>query len=101
MAREQPPVGYAHLLAQQLLAAVGGPARDAAAEPLRASGQQEVLHRRVDRAAEEELGRRLVAVGEEQHRRALAGAVVEIVGRSVVAGEAALDRKSTRLNYSN
>ena len=44
-----------------LLAAVGRPAREAGAEALGPGGQQEVLHRRVDRAAEQQLRRGRVA----------------------------------------
>src|SRR6266540_3881555 len=55
VAGEHPVVGHADGLAEQRLAAVGRPAGEARPEALGASAEQEVLHRRKDRAAQQEL----------------------------------------------
>ena len=76
--------------AQQLLAAVRGPTGHTGAEPEGAGGEQEVLHRREDRAAEEELrGARVPLLG-EQDRGELTGTIVELVGGAVRSGPPAV-----------
>ena len=53
--REEPIVGQTDRFAQDLLATIGSPAREAGSEPLRARGEQEVLDGGVDRAAGEQI----------------------------------------------
>jgi 1,4-dihydroxy-2-naphthoyl-CoA synthase len=83
---EHPVLGHPDGVAKQGLAAVGRPAGQAGAEALCAGSQQEVLHRREDRSAEQHVRCQAETPLDEQHRRELARAVVQFVRGPVVAG---------------
>ena len=83
-----PIVWHPDSIAQHLFAAVGGPARQARTQALCAGGQQEVLHRRKDRTARQQIRRHPQALLGEQHRGELGGPIVELVSRPGCRGRA-------------
>jgi hypothetical protein len=79
-----PTVEVHRRVAKQLFAAVGRATRQARTQTLCAGGEQEVLHRRKDRPAEQQLGGHWKALLRKQYRREFACAVVQFVGGAVV-----------------
>ena len=76
--------------ATQLLAAVGSPTGQTRTQALSAGGQQEILHGRKDRPAQQEFRRRRKVLLREQNRREFTSPIVQLIRCAVGAGTSAV-----------